>query len=210
MEKRSLGLCAFLIAIFLAIPLRGAIVSLTAEGVISETFAKGSDFGRVGESFKLSISYRSDLSDADPTAYFGQYFDDDMVVTLEFLESGQVLRGTGGSVNVNSILGPDGTTFVPEILILSGLPDLGALFFGFRDEDGLEIRDTELPTEFNDVTDYDFVGFSVIDLSPRIGGTRPIPPLIEGNVTLVTVPEPSSLLLTVLSAGFLICLRRRS
>lgn len=186
--------------------LQGATVSIMAEGLISQSADEGEDFALPGDRFRVSISYRSDLEDSDPTSFFGQYFDDDLRVVFEFLGTGRSLEGTGGSVNVTTILGPDGVTYVPEILILSGLPELGAFLFGFRDEDGSEITQTELPTSFSDVEEYDFVGFSVIDLSLRVGGTRPIPPLLEGGVSFVSVPEPSSLLL--LSFGISILFRR--
>lgn len=198
--------CTFAALSFWAAPLHGAIIFLTAKGTVSESSSQGTDFGSTGEPFQISISYQSDLNDADPTSFFGQYFDDDLSVTLEFLESGQTLHGRGGSVNVNSLTGPNGSNFVAEILILSKLSELGAFFFGFQDGDGSEIRDTEIPTNFSNAEDYDFVGFSVLDLSLRIGGTAPIPPLIEGEVTFVALPEPSCALLTATS---LLCLFRR-
>lgn len=110
------------------LPLEGALVSLTAEGTISQAVDEGTDLGNPDDAFRLSISYRSDLEDEDSTSFFGQYFDDELVTTLEFIESGEVIRGVGGSVNITTRFGPDGSTFVSEILFLADLQDVGSLF----------------------------------------------------------------------------------
>ena len=176
------------------LPLQGALVSLVTEGVIDQSSEDGIDLGTIGNSFRLSISYRSDLQDSDPSSLLSTYVDDDLSVTLEFIESGEIIRGTGGSIIVNTILASDEFFPVSDISFLSNLPLLGTLFLSFTDSDGALIPNNDLPTQFGDAQDYDTAGFSIIDLkTPRTIGGSPIiiTPLISGNVSTVSIPEPS-------------------
>jgi len=153
------------------LPLQGALVSLVTEGVIDQSSEDGVDLGTTGT-----------------------YVDDDLSVTLEFIESGEIIRGTGGSISVNTILASDEFFPVSDILFLSDLPLLGTLFLSFTDSDGALIPNNDLPTQFGDAQDYDTAGFSIIDLkTPRTIGGSPIiiTPLISGNVSTVSIPEPS-------------------
>ena len=180
---------------------QAATVSLFADGTIDHAWSGAYPFVDAGDSFRLSVSYSDGWADTDPTSTLGVYLPEDLSITLDILGEGTAFHSIGGSVNVTT----EPVEF-PAIGILSTLPDGNALFFIFRDDDRSSILDDSLPTAFGSIADYDWVGFSVIQVPGMWPGTsNPV----DGTVSFLAVPEPHVLSLTGVGAALLIAVGSR-
>ncbi len=181
---------------------RAATVSLLADGAIDQAWNGAYPFVDTGDPFRLSVSYSDGWADTDPAANLGVYLPEDLRITLEILGEGVAFQSLGGSVNVSLDPGE-----FPVFSILSTLPDGNALFYVFRDDDRSLVLDDSLPTSFGSITDYDWVGFSVIRMPPMWPSTPPNP--VDGTVSMLTVPEPHILSLAGVGWALLIALKSR-
>ena len=181
--------------------LKAGTVSFLADGTIDHAWSGTYPFADAGDSFRLHVSYSDEWADTDPAANLGVYLAEDLSVTLEVLGEGVVFHSVGGSVNVSLDPGE-----FPAFGIASTLPDGNALFFLFRDDDRSSVLDDSLPTSYGSISDYDWVGFSVLRMPPMWPSTsNPI----DGTVSLLAVPEPHVLPLAGVGAALLLAVNRR-
>lgn len=181
--------------------LKAGTVSFLAGGTIDHAWSGTYPCVDAGDSFRLRVSYSDVWGDTDPAANLGVYLAQDLIVTLEIVGEGVAFQSVGGSVNVS--LDPGA---FPAFGIASTLPDGNALLFVFRDDDRSSVLGDSLPTSYGGISDYDWVGFSVLRM-PAMWPSTSNP--IDGTVSFLAVPEPHVLPLAGVGTALLFAVRRR-
>jgi len=140
----------------------GATVLLVTEGIISQSSSGSYPFVEAGDLFRLTVSYADHFSDIDADPDLGVYLPSDLSMVLEIIGKGVAFESVGGSVNV--LARPDD---FPVYSIISQIqPNGHSLFLIFTEANRLHapLSGDGIPNEFGQYSDYDSVGFSIIDL----------------------------------------------
>jgi hypothetical protein len=192
----------------------GATVVLVSEGTIDQSSIGAFPLIEVGDAFRLSVSYSvgSDDTDADPD--LGVYLPSDLRIIFEVIGKGIAFESLGGSVNV---LGR-AEDFPVYSFISKTQPDGRSLFLLFNDQDrsNSPLLGDGIPVEFGSISDYDAVVFSIIHtpafdqpIALPIPGTLP-KNLLDGTITKLSIPEPSTPSILAITITLLIARRNRT
>ena len=191
----------------------GATVFLVAEGTIDRTLVDAFPLVQAGDAFRLTVSYSGDFADTDADPDLGVYLPSDLSIFFEVIGKGVVFESIGGSVNV---LGR-GADFPVYNIISQTQPNGHSLFLIFNDRDRSHspLIGDKLPFDFGNFEDYDSIVFSIINIPAvdmqttlPIPGTIP-PNLVDGTVTSLSVPEPTTTSIFGIALTLLIATRRR-
>lgn len=191
----------------------GASVFLVAEGIINQSSSGAYPLVAAGDVFRLTVSYSDYFADTDTDPNLGVYLPTDLRMVLEIIGKGVAFQSVGGSVSVSVRPGD-----FPVYSIFSQSQPNGhslALFFAEANRSHAPLSGDRIPSDFGQYSDYDSVGFSIINFPDPYAMTPqqfpyiiPINPM-DGSVTSFSVPEPSIAIITGLALALCAMRRRR-
>ena len=197
----------------LASLVQGATIFLVAEGTINQSSNGDYPFVKAGDAFKLTISYSDHFADTEADPDFGVYLPTDLSMIFEIIGKGVAFESIGGSVNV--LARP--ADFPVYSIISRAQPNGHSLFLFFTDLDRSHtpFLGDKIPIDFGQLGDYDSVRFSIVDFQapnvptpPTIPGAVSINP-VDGPVTRISVPEPTTTSIVGVAISLAAMRRRR-